>query len=92
MNHRRVTTSLEVYVAIYREHEPKLAVFSSYSNPRGDDGLGPPGYACMMTEWGLPDSPIPLIGTETRWQCTPGRYEAKGDGSVYWLCVPTAEG
>lgn len=83
-----IETSREVYAVILARHQDDLVVFSSYSNPDGDDHLGR-GKPEMMTEWGLRGADFPLIRAETTWEKNPEKeYERVNEKHRFWLVVP----
>jgi hypothetical protein len=89
MRHARIKTTAEVWAVIKASHGEKLVVFSSYSNPTGNDGMT--SQPQMMTEFGFRASPIPLMGAETRWERGKDEYERVNVTHEYWLCIPRDE-
>ena len=85
VNWNRVPTTVEVWRAIKLAH-PDLGVFSSYSNPTGDDGLS--SQPQMMTEYGLPGADAPLMGALTTWERGAQDHERINEQHQYWLCAP----
>lgn len=83
MRHRRVPTTGEVYSAIVRHHTEctglrALVVYATGSGYPGEEGVS-------LTEWGLRESPCPIVGAETR-------PRPNGESATeYWLCVPIKE-
>lgn len=89
--YKRLPTSAEVWAVIRARHSGDLCVFSSLSEPDGDP-FGNQSHCRMMTEYGIKDSPFPLIGAETNWQKHPDNdYERVDEKTEYWLCVPLDE-
>ena len=80
---RKAFTSAEVYAVIRAKHGD-MVVFSSYSNPTGNDGMTTKSQ--MHTEWGFAGDDIPVIGIATYWDAGDGT-ERKNVTSEYWLCV-----
>ena len=89
MNHKKHTTTPEVWRAIKAEHGKELQVFSSFSNPDGEF-MGFSGRGEMMTEYGFPGSEVPLIGIRTTWEISENR-EHGPESHQYWLCTPVSD-
>ncbi len=89
MEYRQVKTSPEVW-AVTKIAHPDLVVFSSYSAPDGDF-YGNPDVCKMFTEYGLPNSPMPLIGAETTCNRNPDRAGRENEQHRYWFCIPLAD-
>jgi hypothetical protein len=87
IEYTRKTVSAEV-VAVLRAHfGPDMKVFSSYSNPDGNDGLS--SRPCMETEWGYVHAPIPMCGALTAWEKGEQPHERVNEETTWWLCIPT---
>lgn len=80
---KRIPTSHEVYAVILAKHGTAVRVFSSYSNPTGNDGLS----AQMSTEWGFPGADFPICGARTTWEHGEKEFERVNEKHEYWLCV-----
>ncbi len=97
INYRRIPTDYNVYVALVREESgivrENMAVFSSYTN------IVENGMSTIFTEWGIKDSPIPIVGAETTYESELDMkdgmfYDKEIEGTrkhFYWLCVPVLE-
>lgn len=83
-DYKKIPTTREVWAVIHASHYKHLKVFSTYSNPHGDDGMSI--IPTMMTEYGFVDSDYPIIGAETTWskQSDGTRADEK---TRYWICV-----
>ena len=87
-DHRKIPTSVEVYAVIRAKHGDDLALFSSYSNPTGSDGMTTQPQ--MHTEWGFLGDEFPVIGAATYFDIGEnGKRE--NVTSAYWLCVGLKE-
>jgi len=86
MEHKKVSTSAEVYAVIFARHRDELVPFSSFSNPDGtfNDGAGTTGR--MDTEWGFRNADCPLIGIKTTWDIEDRKMIEGSKVSEYWLC------
>lgn len=85
--YKKIPTTPEVWAVIRASH-PELVVFSSYSAPDGDYLGGRPAINVMMTEYGFPDSDMPIIGAETTWKEHPtDKFKRDQEDHKYWLCV-----
>ncbi len=89
LNYRRIPTDYSVYVALVRDEtgivRENMAVFSSYTN------IVENGMSTIFTEWGIKDSPIPIVSAETKYE---SEYDKEIEGTrthSYWLCVPILE-
>ncbi len=91
MEHKKVTTSIEVYAVIRAKHGDELQVFSSYSAPDGDY-YGNPDQGRMFTEWGFKGAECPIYGSEHRWDIDRDKpHNRNNQTSEYWLCIPVGE-
>jgi len=63
----------------------RLEVFSSYSNPTGNDGFS--AQSQMMTEYGFNGADTPIIGARTTWDDAGENYSRINEKHEYWLCV-----
>ncbi len=82
MNHRREPCSAEIYAVITAGMHDRLTVHTTYTGP---NEFSPTRES--MTEWGLRDAPVPLVGHHARWEDgNSGNCEHK-----YWLCIPKDE-
>ncbi len=81
-----IPTNKHVYHAIYSEHEEKLSIFSTYSNPTGDDHVGS-GYPEMRTQWGFKGADFPII------KCigTKKNKEQKEYDYKHWIFMATKD-
>lgn len=73
METKLVKTTIDVWLAIYDAHFNDLILHKTYSS----DG-------CMMTEWGLPGSDVPIMHLETRWDVGENG-ERLNERDEYWL-------
>ena len=81
--HDRVSTTKEVWTAIWTAHQDALQVYSSYSNPLGSSPE-------MSTEYSLPGVDHPLIGIRWIWDNDlEGEHFPRrvNEEHHYWLCV-----
>lgn len=97
MNHKRIATSAEVYAVIFARHRHQLKVFSSLSDPDGNQfGDGTTGR--METELYIDGADCPLLKIRTTWPITldgngnarPARDEERHN--EYWICYPVQQG
>jgi len=84
-NYMKVATTPEVWAVIRASH-PDLQVFSTYSNPDGNDGMS--SQPQMMTEYGFLHCDEPIIGALTTWEKGEKSYDRANEKHEYWLCVP----
>lgn len=84
-DYQRITTTPEVWAVLRASHGKSLRVFSSYSNPSGNDGLS--SERQMMTEYGLPNTDFPIIGAKTTWEQGEKEHDRVNVKTEYWLCV-----
>lgn len=88
MDHKLIVTTESVWLAIRASHK-NLVVFSSYSNPSGNDGMT--YQPQMMTEYGFKDSPIPLLRAHTKWDRGEREWDRVNETHEFWICVPLDE-
>lgn len=91
MEHKRITTTKEVWQAIRHAHGGEMGVFSSFSNPDGEF-MGFSGRGEMMTEWAINGADFPIIGAQTTWDIDElDRSVKSNEQTRYWLCVAVTE-
>ncbi len=85
---KKIPTSAEVYAVIWAKHCDELRPFASYTYC---DGIpyGNPDRGEVMTEWGIENSDVALIGSLQTYDIV--RSE-KSTGHInrqfeYWICV-----
>ena len=85
-NHTKIPTSPEVYRAIHAQH-PDMKVASSLSEPQGSR-FGNPNDCQLFTEWYIPDTDYPIVGSRVTWTKDHDDFGNRIDEKwEYWLCI-----
>lgn len=86
-NHRSISTSAEVWAVIHARHRNDLGVYSSYSDPDGEQSGGTTGR--MDTAYALSGADYPLMEARTTWRIDPhAPHKRLDEVHEYWLCIP----
>lgn len=82
-----IPTTPEVWAVIRARHCDDMNVFSSFSDPSGERGVGPSGQGRMETTYGIRGADYPLIGARTTWTIEPETGQRKDMKYEYFLFV-----
>jgi len=86
----KIPTSREVYAVIHARH--KLKVFSSFSNPNGNQFGGSGEVGEMWTQWGFDNAHWPLLEARTTWTINHEKpHERIDEIHEYWLLMAVPE-